>query len=223
MAVSSSRRSAGSPRRSDGTSRRATRRNQHFGRPIEPDCLYCHANRFEAVAGTINGYRRPIFHGLSIGCERCHGPGGLHVRSPGPADGPGGDRTIVNPRRPRAGLARGGLRAVPPAGGLSHRAGRAPRHRFPPRPPARILPGGVRPGVAARRRDRRRRSRRADARQPVLQRRRGAARLRLMPRPAPEARAGAGRRLLSGSLSRVSRRSGLRTALRPASGSHPRR
>jgi predicted CXXCH cytochrome family protein len=73
-------------------------RNQHFGRPIEPDCLYCHANRFEPVAGTINGYRRPIFRGMAIGCERCHGPGGLHVRNPGPADGPGGDRTIVNPR-----------------------------------------------------------------------------------------------------------------------------
>jgi predicted CXXCH cytochrome family protein len=68
--------------------------NQHFGRPIEPDCLYCHANRFEPVAGTLNGYRSPIFRGLSIGCERCHGPGGLHVRNPGPA----GDRTIVNPR-----------------------------------------------------------------------------------------------------------------------------
>jgi hypothetical protein len=74
-------------------------RNQHFGRPIEPDCLYCHANRFEPVAGTINGYRQPIFRGMSIGCERCHGPGGLHVRNPERAYGPGGDRTIVNPRR----------------------------------------------------------------------------------------------------------------------------
>jgi len=74
-------------------------RNQHFERPIEPDCLFCHVNRFEPVAGTINGYRRPIFHGMAIGCERCHGPGGLHVRNPGPTDDPTGrDLTIVNPR-----------------------------------------------------------------------------------------------------------------------------
>ncbi len=73
-------------------------RNQHFERPIEPDCLFCHANRFEPVAGTINAYREPIFHGMSIGCERRHGPGSLHVSSPGSANDPVGDRTIVNPR-----------------------------------------------------------------------------------------------------------------------------
>jgi Tfp pilus assembly protein PilF len=70
--------------------------NDHFERPVTPSCLFCHANRVEAVPGTINRYRPPIFHGHSIGCERCHGPGELHVSRPWPADG--ADPTIVNPR-----------------------------------------------------------------------------------------------------------------------------
>ena len=74
-------------------------RNSHFERPIEPDCLACHTNRYDPIEGSINGYRQPIFHGLSIGCERCHGPGGLHVGNPGRTDDPAGrDLTIVNPR-----------------------------------------------------------------------------------------------------------------------------
>lgn len=66
------------------------RRNQHFEKPILRDCLFCHTNRFDRVEG-----RPPVFHGLAIGCERCHGPGELHVQNPGAVDGP--DRTIVNP------------------------------------------------------------------------------------------------------------------------------
>ena len=53
-------------------------RNLHFDRPITPGCLFCHANRFEVAEG-----RSPVFHGLAIGCERCHGPGELHARQPG--------------------------------------------------------------------------------------------------------------------------------------------
>ncbi len=63
--------------------------NLHFDRPITPECLYCHTNRFE-VAG-----RRPVFQGLAIGCERCHGPGALHARRPESVGGR--DWTIVNP------------------------------------------------------------------------------------------------------------------------------
>jgi hypothetical protein len=74
-------------------------RNSHFERPIEPDCLACHTNRFDPVDGSINKYRPPIFRGLSIGCERCHGPGGLHVDNPGKNnDRSGRDPTIINPR-----------------------------------------------------------------------------------------------------------------------------
>jgi hypothetical protein len=65
-------------------------RNLHFDRPITKGCLFCHANRFDMAAG-----RAPVFHGLAIGCERCHGPGELHVRQPELVDGQ--DLTIVNP------------------------------------------------------------------------------------------------------------------------------
>ncbi len=55
----------------------------NFERPILPDCLACHANQFRPVAGTLNRYETPIFQGHAIGCERCHGPGALHVKAPG--------------------------------------------------------------------------------------------------------------------------------------------
>jgi hypothetical protein len=69
--------------------------NYHFDRPILPNCLFCHANRVEPLAGPINQYRQPIFQGHTIGCERCHGPGELHVARPTMIDGK--DITIVNP------------------------------------------------------------------------------------------------------------------------------
>ena len=47
------------------------------------------------VPGPINQYRSPIFQGHAIGCERCHGPGELHVARPTMIDGK--DMTIVNP------------------------------------------------------------------------------------------------------------------------------
>jgi hypothetical protein len=70
----------------------------HFGRPITPDCLFCHANHADHVAGTANRYRPPIFQGFSIGCERCHGPGERHVdRHTRGEKFAGLDDTIVNP------------------------------------------------------------------------------------------------------------------------------
>lgn len=70
-----------------------------FEREVGTECLVCHAGRVEAADGTVHRMRvvEP-----AIGCERCHGPGSVHVehrrgQPPGPgADGP--DRTIVNPR-----------------------------------------------------------------------------------------------------------------------------
>jgi len=70
----------------------------NFDRPVQPACLFCHANRARPVPGTLNRYHEPVFDGFGIGCERCHGPGQLHVerQSQGePGDGP--DDTIVNP------------------------------------------------------------------------------------------------------------------------------
>lgn len=69
------------------------------GRPVLPACLFCHANRANAVEGTANRYAEPIFDGHAIGCQRCHGPGALHVAErerQRPAERV--DSTIVNPR-----------------------------------------------------------------------------------------------------------------------------
>ena len=44
---------------------------------------------------TLNRYRPPVFQGHEIGCERCHGPGELHVAHPEIIGGR--DMTIVNP------------------------------------------------------------------------------------------------------------------------------
>lgn len=68
------------------------------GRRVIVDCLYCHVNRVLPVEGTANRYESPLFQGHAIGCERCHGPGGNHVKNPGNLDADGIDRTIVNPR-----------------------------------------------------------------------------------------------------------------------------
>jgi predicted CXXCH cytochrome family protein len=69
--------------------------NLHFNRPAAAECLFCHANQFNSVPGTVNRYQQPIFRGYAVGCERCHGPGELHVRRPAKVNGQ--DMTIVNP------------------------------------------------------------------------------------------------------------------------------
>lgn len=72
-----------------------------FERPVQPECLFCHSNPTERVEDTINRYKTPLFpHGASIGCERCHGPGELHVKEQqdGIAIASEVDYSIVNPR-----------------------------------------------------------------------------------------------------------------------------
>ena len=98
MAFCSSRRSRGSQQKrrwdiSPGYGEFTTRPD--FERAIQPDCLFCHANQFRPVAGTLNRYETPIFQGHAIGCERCHGPGELHVEQAGLSAE--SDFTIVNP------------------------------------------------------------------------------------------------------------------------------
>ena len=66
-----------------------------FERPIQPECLFCHSNQPRPVAETLNRYEPPIFDGHAIGCERCHGPGELHVKRGGLSTEL--DLTIVNP------------------------------------------------------------------------------------------------------------------------------
>jgi Flp pilus assembly protein TadD len=72
------------------------KRSWHFDRPVDTDCLFCHTNRVEPVPLSANRYKEPIFRGHAIGCERCHGPGELHVRRQELSGGR--DLTIVNPR-----------------------------------------------------------------------------------------------------------------------------
>jgi Flp pilus assembly protein TadD len=67
----------------------------NFERAIQRGCLFCHTSHVRSVAGTLNRYETPIFEGHAIGCERCHGPGELHVNRGGVSAGP--DLTIVNP------------------------------------------------------------------------------------------------------------------------------
>jgi hypothetical protein len=68
-------------------------------RPVQPLCLFCHCNQALPVQHTANHYRSPIFTGHAIGCERCHGPGQLHVASREKGEAVEPDDTIVNPRR----------------------------------------------------------------------------------------------------------------------------
>jgi predicted CXXCH cytochrome family protein len=61
-------------------------------RPVGGGCLFCHANRAYPCEGTSNKFDEPIISGGGIGCERCHGPGALHVKTTNRWD-------IVNPKR----------------------------------------------------------------------------------------------------------------------------
>jgi len=70
----------------------------HFFRGVDALCIYCHANQAEPVADSLNRYRAPLPARLAIGCERCHGPGQLHVQRHNQAEAAEGpDDTIVNP------------------------------------------------------------------------------------------------------------------------------
>jgi len=73
----------------------------HFDRPITLQCLSCHANAPAFVEHSVNKYESPLANTRPIGCERCHGPGELHVqtRKNSAISGDAVDYTIVNPRR----------------------------------------------------------------------------------------------------------------------------
>lgn len=74
--------------------------NDHFTRTIPSLCVFCHNGRMTTSPAADNAFLEPIPDG--IGCERCHGPGALHVKKwrEGDTVPSGGlDPTIVNPRR----------------------------------------------------------------------------------------------------------------------------
>ncbi len=53
-----------------------------LNRAVEPSCLQCHASQVRPVLGTQNRYGDPPFQEGGVSCERCHGPGGDHVKNP---------------------------------------------------------------------------------------------------------------------------------------------
>jgi hypothetical protein len=73
----------------------------HWDRPVGPRCLECHASYFQWLPTPVNRYAKNSVQ-LSIGCERCHGPGAKHValeRSATPPHSGSRDLGIVNPAR----------------------------------------------------------------------------------------------------------------------------
>jgi tetratricopeptide (TPR) repeat protein len=74
-------------------------KNDHFARTITAGCIHCHNGVMTLVEGEKNQYEQPYPHG--IGCERCHGPGQLHVEKWSGGATPTGepDDTIVHVRR----------------------------------------------------------------------------------------------------------------------------
>lgn len=75
------------------------RQDSGFSRPIAAACAACHTSQPKPIAGAPDGtYAEPPFAELAIGCERCHGPGELHVRDKSSGHS-GSDPLIVNPAK----------------------------------------------------------------------------------------------------------------------------
>jgi Tetratricopeptide repeat len=72
-----------------------------FNRRVVDLCVDCHTGMPRMVAGSHDRFQQPPFQFLAVGCERCHGPGAVHVaqRTIDPyVEGPL-DSSIVNPRK----------------------------------------------------------------------------------------------------------------------------
>lgn len=70
--------------------------NSRFDRLIPDRCMACH-NSYPDSTPFVDGKYEAVPHG--IGCERCHGPGSVHVEARLASPEPAGDidETIVNP------------------------------------------------------------------------------------------------------------------------------
>jgi len=69
-------------------------RTSRWNRPVEPSCLLCHASQTRWREDSQNAYLDPAFEQNGVGCERCHGPGSLHIQGKG---------KMVNPAKLDAG------------------------------------------------------------------------------------------------------------------------
>ena len=74
--------------------------NTHFNRKIDIECMSCHTGMPQTKEGSVN-----IFNKLPLGidCERCHGPGSLHLQEKSNGiiynTNKQADYSIVNPKR----------------------------------------------------------------------------------------------------------------------------
>jgi tetratricopeptide (TPR) repeat protein len=70
-----------------------------FARPVLELCVDCHTGQPRFAPDRPNHFLQPPFRFLSVACERCHGPGAIHVKQRkerAPLKGPV-DYSIVNP------------------------------------------------------------------------------------------------------------------------------
>ena len=67
-------------------------------RPVEAECLECHASSVQLIPGTQNGYRDLPFLEGRISCERCHGPGRGHIAAHTSGQ-PVNPQQVVNPAK----------------------------------------------------------------------------------------------------------------------------
>lgn len=77
-----------------------------FTRRVVDLCVDCHTGSPRMAPGSSDRFQQPPFQSLTIGCERCHGPGSVHVaqRTIDPYFEGAVDHSIVNPRKLQAGI-----------------------------------------------------------------------------------------------------------------------
>ena len=75
-----------------------------FTRRVVDLCVDCHVGSPRLVPGSHDRFQQPPFRFLTVGCERCHGPGAAHVaqRTIDPYVEGAIDPSIVNPQKVQA-------------------------------------------------------------------------------------------------------------------------
>jgi hypothetical protein len=75
-----------------------------FTRPVAELCVDCHTGMPLPVQGARNRFQQPPFRFLTVACERCHGPGAVHVQQRtllGDSFDESEDLSLVNPGKLR--------------------------------------------------------------------------------------------------------------------------